>query len=166
MVEGMGGVGRRRVGAGGGSRREREGKGGGSRGGGAGTASQLRTRRAYVSHPLFAWVSRKLWVLTVHSIKHLYPLELSLTHAHKPLSPMDESTINELDFEGFEGPHVPNVSTQMSNTGEIPASNIQMSNTESSGAASRDPVDQNSHRPKRRAALRNRFQSQDDFLYY
>ena len=65
MVEGMGGVGRRRVGAGGGSRREREGKGGGSRGGGAGTASQLRTRRAYVSHPLFAWVSRKLLVLTV-----------------------------------------------------------------------------------------------------
>ena len=40
---------------------------GGSRGGGggAGTESQLRTKRAFVSHPLFAWVSRKLWVLTV-----------------------------------------------------------------------------------------------------
>ena len=34
---------------------------------------------------------------SVNSIKHLYPLELSITHSHQPLHSVDD-----VDFEGFD----------------------------------------------------------------
>ena len=81
-------------------------------------------------------VKRADGAVQVHSIKHLYPLELSLTHAHNPHKPMDDSEINEYDFEGFENPN-----DQMSHTDEKSDSNDQMSHTDEKS----DTNDQISH---------------------
>ena len=53
------------------------------------------------------------------------------------------------------------------NTGFTPDVHGRMSNTGMPPENSHDPASQNSRRPKRRAALKNRFQSlNDDFIYY
>ena len=53
-------------------------------------------------------------VIQLHSIKHLYPLELSITHAHNPHKPVEDAEIDTYDFEGFDSPG--DINNQMSHT--------------------------------------------------
>ena len=125
----------------------------------------------------------------VHSLKHLYPLELSLTHAHNPISPMDESDIDENDFEGphvsnmlnLPGDSLPNSNTSISNVqisqpDAMSDSNIQMSQPDvmadsnaqinDENTSNSQAKNQNSQRPKRAAAMKGKNQNKNDPYYY
>ena len=109
--------------------------------------------------------------IQVHSIKHLYPLELTLTHAHFPHSPADDVSMddivinadsesitdeaNRVDFSDNGGVDSQIVDSQIVDNQIVDSSHGQ------------DGLSQVSVRPKRLAAQKGRQKSADDpYIYY
>ena len=108
-----------------------------------------------------------------HSIKHLYPLELTLTHAYQPQIPVDES-----DQSAFRAEALDDIATEvraeaLDDGSRIEAEALEFSNVcnETSFSDKAQDVNvssnQKSVRPKRLAVQRGRQRPADDpYIYY
>ena len=110
--------------------------------------------------------------IQIHSISHLYPLELPLTHSHQPTEASPDAGSSEEITES-------NSNSQMSNSGDE-ASNFNDNQLVVSDDLTSDVDDLNlnkfsdpnptnlaSQRPRRLAAIRGRLRSHDDpYIYY
>ena len=106
-------------------------------------------------------VKRGDGAIQTHSLKHLYPLELSLTHSYTPLEPEPEA-----DFEGFEDNGISNLNSNQRNSNN---SNLNSTNSVNSDINSNsNGVNQPSQRrPQRQAVLRGRGSDPNDpYSYY